>query len=372
MVSDSLVIVVGSRVMSAMCRHSSRLKTGFTLVELLVVIAIIATLIGLLLPAVQSAREAARRTQCKNHLKQLGLGCMNHLDARKHLPSGGWGSSFTADPNEGTGPDQPGSWYYAILAYIEQKTLAELGAGMSVTSAGFRTASTQLHQSPVATFNCPSRRAAKTYPHQWGTLRAQQWVSSLGAVVKGDYAANSGDSLTHAGVGFGSDQYWLPAVASYTSTSWTNTNDPSPPNSRFYQTGVIHYRSKIGIKDLKDGTSKTYLIGEKFLSPDGYEKILPGGSGLYGDNQGTWSGFEWDNHRVAWNPSSSYQQADYQPRQDRAGVDNPGWLAFGSAHAGGLNMVMCDGAVTTVGYDIDPIVHRYQANRLDGQAINGN
>ncbi|MFM7207280.1 MAG: DUF1559 domain-containing protein [Planctomycetaceae bacterium] len=343
---------------------------AFTLVELLVVIAIIATLIGLLLPAVQSAREAGRRTQCKNHLKQLGLGCITHLDARKHLPSGGWGSKFTADPNEGTGPDQPGSWLYAILPYMEQRTLADLGKGMSATTAGFRTASNELHQTPVPTFHCPSRRAAKTYPHQWGTLNAQQWVSSLPAVCKSDYAASSGDSLTHAGVGFGSDQFWLPA--SYTaigSPSWTDTDDSK---TRFHQTGVIHYRSKIGIKKISDGTSKTYLVGEKFLSPDGYENLLPGGNGRYGDNQGAWSGFEWDNHRVAWNPSSSYQPADYQPRQDQAGIDNPGWLAFGSAHPGGLNMVMCDGSVQTVGYDIDPATHRYQANRFDGQAISGN
>ena len=109
-----------------------------------------------------------------------------------------------------------------------------------------------------------------------------------------------------------------------------------------------------------------------FLSPDGYETMLPGGNGRFGDNQGAWAGFEWDNHRVAWNPTSSYQQADYQPRQDRAGIDNPGFLAFGSAHSGGLNMVMCDGSVQTVSYDIDPTAHRYQANRLDGQAVNAN
>ena len=352
------------------CRRSSPSTAGFTLVELLVVIAIIATLIGLLLPAVQSAREAARRTQCKNHLKQLGLGCITHLDAQNHLPSGGWGSKYTADANRGTGPDQPGSWYYAILPYIEEQSLANLGAGLSVTSGAFRTASTQLHVSPVSSFNCPSRRAAKPYPHVWGTLSAQTWVQSMPAVVKGDYAANSGDSLTHAGVGFGSEAYWLPtSYAAIGSPSWTVTTDPQ---ARFYQTGVIHYRSKTRPKDVADGTSKTYLIGEKFLSPDGYETMLPGGNGRFGDNQGAWAGFEWDNHRVAWNPSSSYQQADYQPRQDRAGIDNPGFLAFGSAHSGGLNMVMCDGSVQTVSYDIDPTAHRYQANRLDGQAVNAN
>ena len=145
-----------SHRMHTPCRRSSPSAAGFTLVELLVVIAIIATLIGLLLPAVQSAREAARRTQCKNHLKQLGLGCVTHLDARRHLPSGGWGSKYTADPNEGTGPDQPGSWYYAILPYIEEQSLASLGAGLSVTSAAFRTASTQLHVSPLRVQKPPS------------------------------------------------------------------------------------------------------------------------------------------------------------------------------------------------------------------------
>jgi prepilin-type N-terminal cleavage/methylation domain-containing protein/prepilin-type processing-associated H-X9-DG protein len=354
-------------------QQSSRRGRGFTLVELLVVIAIIAVLIGLLLPAVQSAREAARRTQCKNHLKQLGLGCMTHLDARKHLPSGGWASYYTADPNRGIGPDQPGSWYYAILPFIEQQTLADLGKGLSLTSGQFRNASNQLHQTAVAGFHCPSRRGPKTYPHRWGIVIGQSWVQNLPAVAKGDYAANSGDSLGHAGyVGTNSPKnfWWPPSYTSSPPWTWTNTSDQSKPEH--YQTGVIHYRSRISGKDIPDGTSKTYLIGEKFLSPDGYENLLTGGPGLFGDNQGAWSGFEWDNHRVAWNPASSYQQADYQPRQDQAGIDNPGWLAFGSAHAGGLNMVMCDGSVQTVSYEIDPLAHRYQANRLDGQSVNAN
>jgi prepilin-type N-terminal cleavage/methylation domain-containing protein/prepilin-type processing-associated H-X9-DG protein len=345
----------------------SRSAHGFTLVELLVVIAIIAVLIGLLLPAVQSARESARRTACRNQLRQMALGCMNHLDVYRSLPSGGWGAPFTAEPSRGWGPEQPGSWYYNLLPFIEQQPLADLGRGLNPNSSAFRTASQQLHQTALPIFHCPSRRPARPYPHAWGTMRVQTWVSSMPEVAKADYAANSGDSLTHASVGFSSDQYALPAnYARATGFDWTATNDP---NSRFFQTGVIHYRSKIGVKDIIDGTTKTYLIGEKFLSPQGYTQMLPGGAGRFGDNQGVWAGFEWDHHRVAWNPASSLRREDYQPRQDVSGVDNPGYLAFGSAHPAGLNMAMCDGSVQNVSYNVDPLVHRFLANRLDGQAV---
>ena len=337
---------------------------GFTLVELLVVIAIIAVLIGLLLPAVQSAREAARRTSCKNQLRQLALGCVNYLDARKALPSGGWGSWYTAEPSRGSGPDQPGSWCYNVLPFIEQQQLADMGKGVSTTSSAYRAASTQLHQTSLPIFHCPSRRPARTYPVEWTALKVQTWVSSLAGVAKTDYAANSGDSLNHASVGFSASMAQPATLAAASGFAWTKTDDPK---TQYYQTGVIYYRSKVGIKDILDGTSKTYLIGEKFLSPNGYSDLLPG-NGRYGDNQALWSGYEWDNHRVAWNPSSPDQQQDFQPRQDMSGVDKPNYLAFGSAHPAGLNMAMCDGSVQNVSYAIDPVVHRYLASRLDGQA----
>src|ERR1700678_1513849 len=93
---------------------------GFTLVELLVVITIIGILVSLLLPAVQSAREQARMVECRNHVKQLGLGMLAHEAAMGYLPTGGWGFAWTGDPDCGTGLRQPGGWAYCILPYIDQ------------------------------------------------------------------------------------------------------------------------------------------------------------------------------------------------------------------------------------------------------------
>ncbi len=362
-------------------RRGSRPKLGFTLVELLVVIAIIGILVALLLPAVQAAREAARRNQCKNNLKQLALGMLLHEDVQKFLPSGGWIDAYGPDPNRGYGGKQPGSVFYNILAYIEEQALRDLGKGIAYNGSNPSTAYTaamqQLYQTPVAVFNCPSRRAAKLYPRTTTSSEAP-WAKPLTVNIKGDYAANAGDTQTSAGDGVG---YTLwPGVGGNTyatidaQQAWTDSSckpvvsrqGTVPPLA--CQSGVIGYHSEVKLKQITDGTSNTYLVGEKFLSPKYYEIALAQGDG-YGDNQGVYTGLEWDNERVSWNKYKNDDPTIYQPRQD---VDlnvevNWGWYAFGSAHAGAMNMAMCDGSVQSISYDIDYLTHRYLAVKDDGE-----
>jgi prepilin-type processing-associated H-X9-DG protein len=339
------------------------------LVELLVVIAIIGILVALLLPAIQAAREAARRTQCKNQLKQIATACMLHLDSQKIFPSGGWGYEWTADVNQGYGPNQPGSWVFNILAFLEEDSTRNLGKGLAMTDPAFRTASTTLHTTPIGVFNCPTRgRLGVSRATYQPPPKEQTWVQNVAlsrGVVKNDYAANSGDSRR-----WDSTSMWRPISYAQLKIvqTWTPTNQCKPTDSNYEtcQTGIMYYRSDLGVQQITDGTSKTYLVGEKYVKTEAYDGASSTGDPGYsqGENQSMYCGYDWDNHRAAWQPNSLYAVDYYQPRQDTPGYENYG--AFGSAHSGGLNMSFCDGSVQFISYDINATAHRWLANRMDG------
>ncbi|QDT68615.1 Type II secretion system protein G precursor [Planctomycetes bacterium MalM25] len=354
-------------------------QSAFTLVELLVVIAIIGILVALLLPAVQAAREAARRTQCKNQLKQIALACLLHEDTHGYLPSGGWGTRFVADPTLGYGEDQPGSWYYSVFSYLESNALRDLGRDTTRGQQPWKDAILQLIATPIKTFNCPSRRQVALGVRSSTTISPEFRFILNAIVAKGDYAANSGDARRHATVGYSGESMKMPLAVQQVQlglfTDWPETSNPDSPD---FQTGVSFVRSEITFAKIPDGTSNTYLIGEKFVPPklyDDNENFSSSESALGdGDNQSMYGGYEWDNHRVAWRPGQvarysrfNAKESDWQPAADNDDSITRALVAFGSAHSGGLNMAFCDGSVQLVSYDIDQLVHRWQANRLDGE-----
>jgi prepilin-type N-terminal cleavage/methylation domain-containing protein len=317
-------------------------KRGFTLVELLVVIAIIGVLIGLLLPAINAAREAGRRMQCGNQLRQLGLGCINHEATFGFLPTGGWVWYFAGDPDRGFGRDQPGGWTYNVLPFIESKSVRDMGAGQTLAqkkaTAAIRGATV------IPTFYCPTRRVARLYPNPYNPDNA----SPIDKAARTDYAANAGSANT--GV------FWKPPHTDNVATIGRGSN-PYPDVSS--DDGVIFTTSVVRFVHITDGTNNTYLLGEKYLNPDHWTD-----GGEYTDNNPLYSGFDWDWERWGWYTSATDNGA---PMQDQPG--NSQYEVFGSAHPAVLNMVMCDGSVHAIAYTIDPQVHYYLCSRNDGKVF---
>ena len=315
-----------------------RRRHGFTLVELLVVIAIIG-----ILPAVQSVREAARRAQCLNHLKQLGLACLNHEQAHGHFPSCGWGNHWLGVPDRGFGLRQPGGWAYNTLPYIEQEGLHQLGIGLS--SQAYRDAGMQRVKTPLSVHHCPSRRRPALRPYSISTTvyPTELYAITLGMpVAKNDYAASIGDGRVTcfgnypSSLGQGDDTHF----------TWPDTSSC---------TGISHVRSQVTLADVTDGSSNTYMIGEKYLDPNGYENGL-----CCGEDQTLYHGQNSDLVRSAHPDVGA-------PLQDRVGYNNID--RFGSAHPSGCNFVFCDGSVHTISYSIEPEIHRRLGNRRDGLPV---
>ena len=331
-------------------RHDSR--TGFTLVELLVVIAIIGILISLLLPAVQAAREAARRTQCRNNLKQIGLACLHHLHAMEHYPSSGWGYKWTGDPDMGHGRRQPGGWIYNILSFIEQENVYIIGEDLS--PAQKKQALREQKSAVIPMFHCPSRRQATGYPAIESSYNADQPPT----LSKTDYAANGG---TFRILGGGPNS--LACLTNYPNCNWSHSLDWLAQ----HHDGISSEQSEIQSAHVRDGTSKTILVAEKYLNPNYYEN-----GRCCADNNSMYQGNDWDTNR--WVVRLKLDGSPDNPGRRRPLQDTPGFEncteRFGSVHSGQCYAVFCDGSVQSISYDIDDIVYSYLGNRHNGQSVN--
>ena len=321
-------------------------STGFTLVELLVVIAILATLVGLLLPAVQAARESSRRVTCANHLKQISLACQSHLTAMSHFPTGGWNGSSVPNPNLGADAQQPGGWCFTILPFAEFGPLYEL-AGTDL--AAFQAA-------PVPIFVCPSRRGS----------------ALTGGITQTDYAGNRGswcstpatptvNDVLNREVTFGipisgdpntfGDAEWL-SVA-----NTLNTPQRVPQRTDITAAvptgGVIFAGSALRPAAIRDGLSNTLLAGEKYV-PQRQFGVAAGAtlSAYVGDSADTLRG------------------GQRQPEGDQSPGTDILMGAFGGPHTGVFNVTFCDGSVRSLSLDIEASVHFLLAAKADRQPVN--
>ncbi len=297
-------------------------RLAFTLIELLVVIAIIAILIALLLPAVQQAREAARRSQCKNNLKQIGLALHNYHDIHNVFPPGFIDASSTLDSrSSGWG------WTTFILPLMDQSNLY---TGLEVATKsldGHRGSSTesvttQQTRTPIAAYMCPS----DPMPHI---------VSGRGGHAK----------LSYPGV--------------YGSYNVANSNPGNPEryaamnqaNDLF--NGLFAGNSRVRMRDIIDGTSNTIAVGEV--------QALNRMGGVWVGTYGTcrWAGLIWQTNAATFINAPRTQTI-------------PDWGAnytFSSNHVGGCHFVKADGSVHFISENINATTYENLGNRKDGQVL---
>jgi prepilin-type N-terminal cleavage/methylation domain-containing protein/prepilin-type processing-associated H-X9-DG protein len=345
------------------------MRRAFTLVELLVVIAIIGILIALLLPAVQAAREAARRTQCKDNLKNIGLACQNHADAYKVFPTGGagFGDRLECYSEHGKpyGPDKQGmSWAYQILPFMEEEALH----GLTTTE--------QVQNTPVPLYNCPSRRGPTQFVNtdQWGACYLMDYAAAhpctQGSVINTNKYDPVRDALNGPRM---KNAFWYGGQSATPSDSgvydgtlvrsaWKRDYPPNPEDCD--GAGVPgHFISNmpmpVSFGKITDGTSKTMIVGEKYVPMDAYS------GGGASDDRGWLDGWDPDTVRsTCTNPvPDSATIADSLLKPDGQ------MYMFGSAHPGGFNALFADGSVHTINYDINLYIFNSLGTR-NGNALN--
>jgi prepilin-type N-terminal cleavage/methylation domain-containing protein/prepilin-type processing-associated H-X9-DG protein len=301
-------------------------RSGFTLIELLVVIAIIAVLIGLLLPAVQAAREAARRIQCVNNLKQLGLGLHNYMDANTLMPTGNWWSQFPALVGNPVSPLGPGiehsqAWRVAVLPYIEQSALFN---AFNATHNIYEPENRTLTGGNLNAMHCPSDAVTATNiiitGDLWGNGRFGPQVSPWSNALA-NYMGSVGEWFSYPGCS--------------SATPGCTSPDPNYQAIVSQANGVMFFGQGVGIRDITDGTSNTLMVGEKALSamPQSQSRCwFWFASGSYGDSMfGTMF------------PINSWKTLPFGSVTD--GGTNTWFVAASSRHPGGANFALCDGSV---------------------------
>lgn len=291
---------------------AGRTSRAFTLVELLVVIAIIATLVGLLLPAVQSVREAARRTQCGNQLKQVGLAVVQVHDQKRAYPMG----RDTRDP-------YGQSWSFRILPLLEQASVySALASGTTIPMWDERNAAAM--RTAVPTFFCPSRRAPAA---DRNFDNNDQPPVKERVAAGGDYAANAGTYFNYfSGPG--------------------GQLDPK-------QAGPMHTFSKVRAAQVSDGLSKTFAAGEKHIPKLDSSVAAPMADYMQGDT----AFFAADNPYVCFRDPA---------RGLASGPDDMNRRKFGSLHPGITPFVFLDGHVESIENDVDLTVLRWYCSIGDG------
>ena len=355
---------------------NSVVHKGFTLIELLVVMTIIAVLVGLTLPAVNGARESARKTICVNNLTQISRAMTSHVAAQGFYPTGGWGFNWIGEPDCGYGSQQPGGWLFSILDYMEQGNVRNQGLGLNGEQR--TNALRDRMRTPIPIINCPTRRTRNVYPskdvnnkdyyltqvndHSFVGLKGQekadvQFVKQVLECIKGDYATNTG---TFGNDINGHDIKCMVNVHSYiykngqTGRSYSMKYLTHSTDKTGGLNGISFLFSEVTPDEVEDGITNTYMVGEKYLNP---AKYIVDNTDSLADNESAYDASDNDNQRIASDG----------PARDKKGVDYKD--PFGSAHAISFSMAFCDGSVRRVNYNINTNIHRNLCNRRDGNKI---